>query len=774
MRREGLLALMLCFAAQGVGAAEGQATEEREAQEYEVQFGDTCIRIAQRFLGSRRLCSRILEANPSVPPSAIARPGTIIIIPGRMPTQETPSGGPDAEVTAAVRRVEAQAPAATEWRPAPRGQDLYRGWRVNTSERSAAELTFQDRSRIVMRENTLVIIFGSSSAEARRRTSQANLDRGSLRTAIGNLRMEVNTPAAVASLDGGSSVVSVDEAGTSRLSHHDGNAAVLASNSGGRTQVRPGFGTKAPRGRRPTRPRPLPAAPAWAAPPERFVGVEGAGATVRGEWSAVPDATRYRVFVRTEGDELVAAATVPANVTRFEVHGLPAGQYRARLSTIDNDFFESRLSPPHAFSVAVGRLELPSGENALGDYDVADPSEDPEAPSVLAGTRLRAPTGYRCRILQGGEELADGEEVTLQAGELEAHCASDDGPAMAFDLIAHTVTIAAAVEGNDRARMPRGAERWITLRTADTPLPPEVEVRASEGATVEEVVRDDRDVLRVRVTVARSAPDEVTLALRYGDAKLSETPITITNAAVADAEGLVDGQASLLRPRTMFDAFYQVPTPELLALYGNPRGSVVWGSVNGIGTLTNEASELRGMAGLQFGLVDNQLRFSLEGIFGNAQPNGGDHDLRVGLGWLIHDEGPLALFFEVGGYVPFGDDTADIAYSGQAYIQATDRILLRVRQGLTTDTRKEEFAWVSAYGIDILLDEIWGIAAEADLAIGESEGERVRGGAIGGGTFLHFGPLQIGVGFRGALGDALRSRTGRYQLTLGASYRFLE
>jgi phage tail protein X len=158
---------------------------------YTIQVGDTCYGIAQRFFGNPRQCHEVIyRYNPHMGSDASnIRPGVTITIPVRN------QNAPDARVTRTARDVQARSSSSADWRSARRGLGLYRGWHVSTEESASAEVTFRDESQIQMRENTLVIIYGGTAENtARRRTSQATLERGTLRSRLGDLRLQVATP----------------------------------------------------------------------------------------------------------------------------------------------------------------------------------------------------------------------------------------------------------------------------------------------------------------------------------------------------------------------------------------------------------------------------------------------------------------------------------------------------------------------------------------------------------------------------------------------------
>lgn len=409
----------------------GQPAPDVETFEYTVEAGDTCGGIARRFYGQWRRYDVILRFNPELAGDEpvqrgrcgpFLRPGVVLRLPRTLDGVPPPGARvePDARVTSVSRRVQAREPERDDWQRAERGLSLFRGWRVNTLERASAELTFRDESVVYMRQNTLVVIYGGTERAARRRTTQATLERGALRSRLGELRLQVDTPSATTQLEGGAALVAVDGEGASRVSNFRGGAARVEARAGGRVAVRPGFGSKVLRGGRPSPPRRLPNPPRWVqGQPTRFVGVRSEGGTLRGEWTPVDGARAYRIEIGNgePGRAVFAATEVGGEITRFELHRLPAGTYWARVSTIDGDFFESPPSRAATFELALASLQVPGVEPR--DDIVPDPSVAPSTPRVVSGTRIIAPEGAVCV-----------PELLLEIGTVEVACNDDDGSAL--------------------------------------------------------------------------------------------------------------------------------------------------------------------------------------------------------------------------------------------------------------------------------------------------------------------------------------------------------
>lgn len=365
--------------------------------EYVVKDGDTCSGIAKRMYDDKKRWDIIHEYNPWLGPTLPhhLEKGMVLKLPAKAVQL------PDATVTERRRDVESRSPEQEGWANAPLGQELFRGWRVNTRESSSAEVTFLDDSRVELRENTLIIIYGGTKGRARRRSTEAKLDRGALRSRLGELSgkrtLQVTMPGASADLRGGMTLVSVADDGTSRLANHGEGKAALRSDAGGKVEVKPKTGSKVVKGKRPTKPKPLPASPQWKDDGPVFVTVAGRAGTIRGEWAPVAKAERYRVelFAGPEGGAVLTSQIVPKTVHAFEAQQLPAGDYWVTVAAIDDDAFESPPSPMARIGLRELGLVVPGGvRTGATSKDAAD-----EGALVLPlGARLQSPPGLKCGV----------------------------------------------------------------------------------------------------------------------------------------------------------------------------------------------------------------------------------------------------------------------------------------------------------------------------------------------------------------------------------------
>ncbi len=763
-----------------------------ETFQYTVQRGDTCGGIAQRFYGQWRRYDVIQRFNPQLGEGVSNQrgrcgpylvPGVVLTLPRTLdgvPAPGEPSE-PDARVTEVRRQVQAREPAETSWRRARRGLGLFRGWRVNTLDDSSAEVTFRDESQVHLRENTLVIIYGGEGRTARRRTAQATLERGTLRSRLGELRLQVDTPSATAGLQGGEALVAVDPEGTSRVSNFEGGNADVRGAAGGRVRVRPGFGSKVQRGRRPSRPRPLPPAPTWADGPTAFIGIAREGGTLTGSWEPVEGARRYRVEIGTgePGGAVVAATEVPAEITRFEVHRLPAGTYWVRLSTIDGDFFESRPSAPRTMRLALAELRQP-GEDEAPDIE-PDPSVAPSAPQVLSGTRLMAPDGVRCALTEDAEPMS---ELRLDGeGPTQVRCVAGDGTdlgSVSVEVVRPRVQLS---EDEETRTLRRGATVTLHLRLqSNLPLPGDLTMRG-EGVTIQRVQQGDDD-LEVTLEVAQDAPDPVRLELVSGDARLArlELPTQTTEEADVTAEEPPDaGEAEAIAanhpPTYAHEAFSTVPHPNLLGLQDERRRghSLILG-VGSFGEGPAGDGHWRFAAGGEIA-IGTEARIGaatlIDFAIDQAPASRGNRDVLVWGAYHVLRTSRWGLTMDLSTWLPIGDAGDGglrdfrLAPSLSASWRLADRLTLRTRQGALLDLAPEgPRTWASAYGADVRVVGGFAVGLEADLAIGRdlATDSVLAYGGLGLGLSLRGGPVRGSLGIRYGLGDDWKNDIGALSL----------
>lgn len=738
-----------------------------EVIDYVVVAGDSCAGISRRMYGNGRRYDIIHAYNPDMgPPPHRLVPGTVLHLPRTAVSTESI---PDARVTARERAVSAH-PADTEaWRDAHVGLELYRGWHVSTEARSSAELTFADTSVLALREDTLVIIFGDAARRVRRGGTEARVERGSLRTALGSIRggdaagangLRIVTPSAQADMRGGSSVVSVDDAGTSRVSAHEGDVTLADGRGRGRTRVPEGMGSAVATGARPTRPQPLPDAPTMLPGAVRFLGVPGRGADVVGSWQPVPNARLYRIEIarQASGRDVAAAIEVPSDVTHFELHGLPPGQYFVRLATIDADLFESRPSTPIELRIEDAAILAPDGTPLT--LEPVDPTADPTPAVLPPGARMALPDGVTCS--------GDAGELTLVHGASPS-CVDASGAAIGLpDYLVPAFDVALA-----SPTLSRGSSGRLVLQPAEGggPIPEGTSLRAT-GLTLSNVTHVDGR-LEADAEVAADAGDAALLEVLAADGTtvLASTTVALTEpepepeAPVAEAPvEPAPVEPEPVEPRTLLAAIHPPFASSVALRPHDARGIGASFSVGGIdegeeGTRVRASFEVFGT------FVDDQLRLSLaipvDPIGSTTDPwRRGSGDLFASAGWIFGDRAPISVLVDLGAWVPTNTagslGTMRLVPSIELGWDISPGFALRTRQSAILELRDGGARrWASAYGLDLVLYGPVGLLIEGDLTIGEEQGSRPLDVALVSGLLFDLDALSLSVSgrFGPALGD---------------------
>ena len=170
---------------------------------YLVQTGDTLESIAQKFLGSSARWRELLAANPELKNPHFITPGSTI----RVVTVSAKR----ATIQQVFRQVE-QMPFPRPWTPAAVGGVLHERDGVRTFEKSSSELRFDNDSRMIVSEESVVFLREATPAPenvSRKaieiRAGQADLDVAQGESREGNRRGQSASPGA----HGGASLGSI-------------------------------------------------------------------------------------------------------------------------------------------------------------------------------------------------------------------------------------------------------------------------------------------------------------------------------------------------------------------------------------------------------------------------------------------------------------------------------------------------------------------------------------------------------------------------------------
>ena len=538
------LSVFLVGASVGVSVVHAQDAPVRD---YTIKKGDTCVGISIRELGDRKNYKLIHKHNKMGPLPHKLVPGELLRLPILGPT------GPDANLSKRRGTVNVRKPATQQWNKGLAGMDLFRQWRINSQKRSTAEITFRDTSRLRMRENTIVVIYGPTAERTRKRTSRATLEKGTLRSRLAQLndrapkgssdlgepRLVIETPSSEAELGSGSALISVDGQKTARVSNHKGKAARLrARRKDGRrgkaVEVASGMGSKAEVDKPPTAPKPLPPTPNWNQGPEFFVGWAHLGGTLTGSWLAVAGAVEYRIEIARDeqGADVVANVTVPAQVNRFEAHGFPDGDYFVSVAARDADKFESVPSSVRKLKIATVGL-TPLGSNsamaaATLDADAApDPSKAPPPLVALPGSVVTGGADVMC----SQTEQANGQDpsasasasarLVLVSGSTPLRC-TGAGVSEAAELAVEVPKLHSTVQGAIDGSIARDAVSEIVVAiqgetSSNIPLleASSFDVTLSPGVELIERINAANE-LRLKVKPSPNPPSAVEVSVFFG------------------------------------------------------------------------------------------------------------------------------------------------------------------------------------------------------------------------------------------------------------------
>ncbi|MCS6857332.1 MAG: LysM peptidoglycan-binding domain-containing protein [Sandaracinaceae bacterium] len=796
---------MFCFFSLSL---EAKAQPNIEIFEYVVQEGDTCAAIAERLYGNRRRYDIIHAFNPGMgPPPHQLKPGQVLRLP-RRPVEA--SAIPDARVTGTVRQVEAMQKPTSEWIQAREGLELYRGGRVHTAQKSAAEITFRDTSVLIMREESMVIIFGPSTQGTRQAGMQAQLESGALRTRLGELRgeggnrIDVATPSSLASFQGGDAIVSVDTKGTTRISNHSSKARVqgaLGRRRGPAVDLPPNTGSVVAQGQPPSPPRPLPNPPQWVDGPRKSLGISGYGGVIRGEWSHVDEVIAYHIEIsrKPDGREVVFESTVPATITHFEAHGLQKGEYFVSLSTIDKDGLESRPSTLERFEILEAKLIAPydteTQTQSLGGMDV------PQAIPVLAGTILDLPAGVSCSQ-SGNQPTQAMGQVLVQPG-LSLSCTFEDQTITLPQFSVRAIqTRAPGLDFGKPIVLKGGTRQTLQVEASiDGDLPPDLTIalpsplkllsasRQKNLFNIEIEAPSDATGEFTALWVIPSAPlqplGSFTIALESvsseppPDSPMAPPPIPIHKAASPQPFG--DGWSQVLNPSSLsLEEFEQEGLRASLAI-----GATIRPSRNEI--VFYHFPEPRLVAGVHytapFGLgVGIRLPIDLAHEEGSRPLTWtrGHLDPFVSIRWTFLRRNPetpsLGLAVEMGAWIPTratsDQSLSDVRLAPSlhfAYLLAPT-FTLRSRQGMLLESNPSQaLIWTSAFGMDWEPLALLNCGIEMNTLVGKEREGQLYAMALAPHFGVSISPIFVDFSFRFGLNEQGRDVFGSFGAALSLS-----
>lgn len=242
---------------------------------------------------------------------------------------------PAGRLTYIRREVLTKSPGTPDFTRASLNQGLFHLDRVLTRQKSNANVTFQDLSRISLGPQSLMIMYALLEKEFRLPVKQnVQLLTGGLRTKLTQLkgRLEVQTPSCAINSDSVEILVGIDSKKMSALSVYDGKSEVSAQ--GKSVDVPGGYGTVVEMGEPPAPPELLPPAPQLIQPLEAVIHVTNGSekGIAPFQWSG--DGRSYHLQVATDPDfeKIVEDEIVSQAVASLS---LAAGAYYWRVAAIN-------------------------------------------------------------------------------------------------------------------------------------------------------------------------------------------------------------------------------------------------------------------------------------------------------------------------------------------------------------------------------------------------------------------------------------------------------
>lgn len=331
---------------------EGQTLPIPASGRYTVQTGDTLESIAQKFLGASTRWHELVAANPEIKNPHLISPGaTIKISPAQMVTAKR------AVIQQVFRQVE-QMPFPRPWTPASVGGVLRERDGVRTLEKSSSELKFDDGSRMIVSEESMVFLREAppTPENVSRKAIEIRAGQADLEVTPGESGLENGIEFHIGDTKGttkaGNGIQGASRArrttdGGSRIMVFDGESEVTAS---GRTvSVPPGMGIAVTADGRTSGPEQLMRAPEPLTPNESQA-FDFSNPTF--DWEPTPGAVSYTVEVcRDDACGQLVDRAVGIRLTRWTPRVLPIGDLYWRVSAVSASGLDSFSSAPQKFSI---------------------------------------------------------------------------------------------------------------------------------------------------------------------------------------------------------------------------------------------------------------------------------------------------------------------------------------------------------------------------------------------------------------------------------------
>ncbi|MFT7622857.1 MAG: hypothetical protein ACI9WU_002032 [Myxococcota bacterium] len=747
--------------------ASAQQTDPARAGDgwYTVQPGDSCWSIALKLFGEGDEYQIIHSHNDLGPMPHLLQPGQRLRIPG--------GNRPDASVNWLKRDVKAKAPRAG-WRKARAQMELYRLYKVSTGDDSSAGIVFEDQSRLQMKANALLVIYGASASRSRLRKMKnvVTLEQGTLRGGLAKMDaqsagIEVRTPSGRVSVTGREAQIEVTPEQSAHVSVFDGTAEIV--NEQGSVAVQKDFGTVVKPKRKPQKPRPLPPAPTWRARGLASVIVvpNQDNGVFEARWNPVKRADRYRfqlsrdqAFRRT-----VLDAVMGSGVQRFRATDLEPGVWYARVAAIDSDRLEGH--PSAALTLRVVRLQTTrtvqgtakSGLEVAGFVGMSLP--DAVRPLVRAGfgaERFRA-ARWPVRLYKPGT-------YTLRFLDLTSEHESR------FQLT--VLPVAGAIQGAGTAFA--GDSITVTLQLRDSKqrpaVLPEIALHA-EGVGAVPLVAVGNGDWAARIAIPADFPTgAMGLSAGWPGGELARAELLVTGPFEDRPE-----PETAVRDTGPLSTEGAQPVPGLPALPA--RGVTAVGFSTFIAAAADAGDPVTLRAALRGSLRVEDWTLRVDAPFFDARPadpvDANEFgDLRLSAHWLGVDEkalwiaGGLRLTLPTGGFARAAENVViepGVILDGD--VDPGLRLGTHQAIPLSTDfADSTTFAWTSAYWLSALAADWLELIGEINAMVPIEDGNKPLAFQAGAGARFLIGPVRLGLSGTAALGEASTERFGVFRVGL--------
>ena len=318
--------------------------------EIRVASQDTLIGLCQKYLAHPEKWPQVSKLN-HLPDSNYISPGQKILVPVALL-----KGAPmDGVVTSLHGEVFSHPAGSTEWRPLQLRDTVVEGSSLKTAANSSLEISFEDGTSFLLREQSLVTVKASKKGMLHF-LRVLRLEGGKIisrvKSATGkDSRFEIETPSALAAARGTHYRVAVDGQGTTRAEMLESRIDLSAM--GATVPLKEGEGAFARRNEPPSAPIRLLEPPE----PQNVAAVYGNKSSSI-SFSRVQNAAQYRVVLARdlEGKQAARVAVIKPDEA-FVFEGLDDGSYYLLASSIGAEGLEGALSKPH--EIKVRRKPLP-------------------------------------------------------------------------------------------------------------------------------------------------------------------------------------------------------------------------------------------------------------------------------------------------------------------------------------------------------------------------------------------------------------------------------